>query len=83
MDTIILLLVASGVILTLMTIAFLVGRGSMLHDPYNFVQHHDTDAGDIIEETKVAPAITRELAERMWKEHVINQPTKEIRSIKL
>lgn len=83
MDRIILLLVASGVILTLMTIAFLVGRGSMLHDPYNFVQHHDTDAGDIIEETKIAPAITRELVEHRYHEYLVNQPTKEIRSIKL
>lgn len=78
MDTLIFIVSCLGVLGAAMMVAFILGRGSVMHDPYNFVQHHDEPG-----ETKIAPAITRELAQRMWEEHVINQPTKEIRSIKL
>lgn len=75
MDTLILLLAAFAVIGSLMALAFIVGRGSVYQDPYNFVQHNDT------EETMIMPKITQDIIKRRWEEHLINQPTKEMRKV--
>lgn len=73
MDTLIFILAALGVIVTLMTLSFIVGRASVWHDPYNFVQHKD--------DTAVNPITAKTAAMRHWQNYVTQMPTSEVRSI--